>query len=117
MTDFQTEKTHTARIPHRCVFCRCTIPAGTKYVKLAGRWMGDFYSGKGHPDCRELWNALYADWSDPWEGMAWDIPEVLGDSGDMYAMQEALDTQRGFLPHAVNRVEFRLRYWLDGGDA
>ena len=113
MSDFQSDTTHTARTPHRCVFCLCTIPAGTIYLKIAGRWQEDFYSGKGHPDCRQLWNALYDDWADSCEGMVWDITEVFTESGEMTAAQDALDDQRGFLPHAVNSLEFRLRYWLE----
>lgn len=114
MSDFQSETTHTARTPHRCAHCRCQIAAGSAYVKMAGRWQGDFYSGKAHPDCRALWSALYADWSDPWDGMGWDLAEVFLDCGDKEATQDALDAQRGFLPHAVNRIELRMRHWLNG---
>lgn len=111
MTAFQARTTHTARKTHRCEYCRSTIPVGTQYVRMAGKWEGDFYNGSGHIDCRQLWLALYDEWA--WdEGMAWDICEVFTESGEILAAQEALDAQRGFLPHAVNRIEFRLRDWL-----
>jgi hypothetical protein len=112
---FQSRSEHTARKPHRCEYCRQTIPAGERYAKMAGKWEGDFYAGKGHLDCRGLWLELYNDWS--WdEGMPWDIAEVFTESGEMLEAQSALDAKRGFFPHAVNRIEFQLRDWLDWGD-
>ncbi len=110
--DFQSFTTRTARIPHRCVYCRGTIPAGTKYLAIAGKWQGDFCSGKGHIDCRELWNSLFDDWGDPYDGMAWDICEVFADTGETVEAQLALNECRGLYPHAVNRIEFRLRDWF-----
>jgi hypothetical protein len=44
--------------------------------------------------------------------MLWDLTEVLSESGDKIAAQGALDAQRGYFPHAVNRLEFRLRDWF-----
>jgi hypothetical protein len=112
MGDFQSETTHSARRPHRCAFCRCAIPSGGIYLKITGRWQGDFYSDKGHTDCRELWNSIYNQWADDWDGMVFDITEVFTDSGEVEAAQDTLNKHRGFFPHAVNRVEFRLRKWL-----
>jgi hypothetical protein len=112
MSDFQSETLHVARVSHRCAHCRCAIPAGSQYIKIAGRWQGDFYSGKAHHDCRNLWNELYADWSDPWGGMPWDIPELFSESGDVGGVQAELDARRGFVPHAVTRIELRLRWFL-----
>lgn len=112
MSDFQSVTTHTARKPHRCAYCRSTIPEGATYLKLAGRWRGDFYTGKGHQDCRALWSALFDDWGD-WEfGMGWDLAEVFNESGEIGATKQALNANRGLFPHAVNRIEFRLRDWL-----
>lgn len=112
---FQSRSEHTARKPHCCAYCHQTIPAGARYVKMAGKWEGDFFSGRGHIDCRELWLALYDGWA--WdEGMPWDITEVFTESGEIGEAQQALNAQRGFFPHAVNRIEFALRYWLDWDD-
>ena len=111
MSDFQSVTTHTARTPHRCVYCRSAIAVGASYVKLAGRWQGDFFTGKGHQDCRELWNSLFGDWAHD-EGMDWNICEVFTESDEIRATQEALNSRRGLFPHAVNRIEFRLRDWL-----
>lgn len=113
MTSFSSERTVTARKPHRCEVCRQTITIGTRYRQVAGRHDGDFCYGRMHPDCRALWHALFDDWGDPWEGMAWDLSEVMCDSGEVVGAQRSLDAQRGFFPHAVNRLEFRLRGWLN----
>jgi hypothetical protein len=111
---FSCVTTHTARKVHRCEYCRGSIPIGTRHVKLAGKWEGDFYSGRGHEDCRQLWHALYNEFAGD-EGMAWDLPEVLTDWMPHEA-QQSLDAQRGYFPHAVNRIEFRLRNWIDVAD-
>ena len=110
--DFQSFTTQTAITQHHCVYCRRTIPAGTKYLAMAGKWQGEFYSGKGHIDCRDLWNSLCDGWGDPYEGMAWDICEVFAEAGETVEAQLALNARRGLYPHAVNRIEFRLRDWF-----
>lgn len=107
---FSSVTKHTARKAHRCEYCRKTIPVGTLHVKIAGKWYGDFHSGRGHEDCRDLWHALYDEYASD-EGMAWDLCEVLTE-GEPFEVQASLDAQRGFFPHAVNRIEFRLRDWL-----
>ena len=101
-----------ARRPHRCAFCRRTIEIGDVHFKISGKWDGDFYSKRGHSDCRSLWEALFDDWGDPFDGMDYDLSHVFADSGDDRAAQEALDHWRGHFPHAVTRVEFTLRNWL-----
>lgn len=111
MNSFQSVTTHTAHKPHRCNYCRSTIATGTPYLKIAGRWQGDFYSGKGHQDCRALWHRLYFDWAHD-EGMDWNLAEVLTESCERVKAAEALNFWRGDFPHAVNRLEFRLRDWL-----
>ena len=115
MNYFQAVSTHTARKAHRCDYCGSRIPVGTVYAKMVGKWEGEFYEGKGHADCRDLWSALYDEWAYD-EGMPWDISEVFVESGEIHAAQEALDTQRGRFPHAVNRIEFRLLNWLTWDD-
>ena len=114
---FRSETKHTARKAHRCDYCRGTIPAGTAYLNISGKWQGDFYSARGHTDCRDLWLALYDEYADHGEGMAFDLPEVISDLVSPPEAQESLDAQRGYFPHAVNRIEWSLRRWLADDDA
>lgn len=114
---FRSETEYASRKPHRCDYCRGTIPAGTRYLKIAGEWQGDFYSARGHIDCRDLWNALYDEYADHGEGMAFDLPVVLREAVSPCEAQESLDTHRGYFPHAVNRIEWRLRDWLSEDEA
>lgn len=53
MSSFCSEKTITARKPHRCSACLQPINAGEKYLRDAGVSDGDFWSSAYHPDCRE----------------------------------------------------------------
>jgi hypothetical protein len=43
--------------------------------------------------------------------MSFDLCEVLN-GWSPFEVQESLDSQRGFTPHAVNRLEWQLRDWL-----
>ena len=113
MNNFASQTAVTGRKPHRCAFCRHAIPAGVQHIKLVGRWDGDFYAKRGHADCEKLWNRVFDNWGDPQDGMDFDLCEVFCDSGEKKGAQDELDAWRGFLPHAVNRVEFRLRDWLE----
>jgi hypothetical protein len=110
--DFHTSATVKARKQHRCEHCRAPILPGQTHHRIVGKWQGDFYAVRAHEDCHQLWNALFSDWGDPWDGMPYDLPELFADSCDKEAAQEALDCNRGHFPHAVCRVEYRLRYWL-----
>jgi hypothetical protein len=113
MTDFSTSRTIVARKSHRCEHCRQPIDPGVRHLQLAGKWQGDFYACRVHDDCNALWDHLFHDWGDPYDGMEYDLIEVLLASGELQAAQESLDARRGFLPHAVCRIEFRLRKWLE----
>jgi hypothetical protein len=110
---FATSYFVTARQAHRCACCRGWISPGTRYMKLVGKWQGDFYAERVHDDCYALWTALFDDWGDPYDGMPYDLTEVFTD-GRAHELEvvDALDAQRGFFPHAVCRIEFRLRKWL-----
>jgi hypothetical protein len=112
---FATSTHHTARKSHRCAVCRGWIESGTRHLKLVGKWDGKFYAERAHDDCYALWTALFQDYGDPTYGMPYDLTDVFADSGERENVQVALDTQRGFLPHAVNRLEFRMT-WLHKGD-
>jgi hypothetical protein len=111
MTYFATHKYITGRKWHRCAFCQCSIQPETVHLKMAGNWGGDFYSNRGHVDCELLWNALFAEYGDASEGMRFNLCTVLT-SWEPCEVQESLDAQRGFTPHAVNRLEWMLRDWL-----
>jgi hypothetical protein len=113
---FATSYFVTARKAHRCACCRGWISPGTRHLKLVGKWQEGFYAERVHDDCYALWTALFDDWGDPYDGMPFDLPEMFLDSGDWQAVQEALDCQRGFFPHAVCRIEYRLRKWLTGDE-
>ena len=111
---FTADTERTARKPYWCDICRGRIAPGTRYLSMAGKSMyGDFHAGRAHIDCKQLWGAAYADWGDPYDGMLWDLSEVFSESGDRPAVREALNYHRGHFPHAVNRLEYRLRHWLE----
>ena len=113
MTWFSHEATVTARKPHWCEYCCCQIPVGTLHVKMAGKWGGDFCAGRGHSDCKELWDKMFDEYGDPNDGMPWNLPEHISDMVSPFEAQASLDHWRGFYPHAVNRIEFRLRNWME----
>ena len=110
---FNYERPTTARKAHRCAHCRGRIAPGETYLRVAGNDVyGDFMAFKAHTDCRALWHDMFDDWGDWNDGMDLDLAVVLSESGDLPAVREALNHHRGFFPHAVCRIEFRLRYWL-----
>lgn len=109
---FQTNRTVKSRKAHRCAHCRSFIPTGTPHIYTVGKFHGDFYAERAHEDCRVLWSALFSDWGDPYDGMAYDLIDLFTDSGDKDAVSEALGENRGYFPHAVCRIEYRLRHWL-----
>lgn len=113
---FATSLHVTARKAHRCACCGHVMQPGTRHLKMVGKWQGDFYADRLHDDCYALWTALFDDWGDPSDGMPYDLVEMFRDSGDTHAVQEACDFHRGSFPHAVCRIEFRLRRWLEGDD-
>lgn len=114
MTTFACERRPRAAKLHRCAVCGCAIQKGARHVHSVGRFDGDFYSERLHADCHGLWGALFSDWGDPCEGMAYDLVALFLDSGDAEAVRAALDANRGHFPHAVARIGFQLRFWLDG---
>ena len=88
------------------------IPVGLRHEITVGKWEGDFYAMRTHTDCPGLWLMLRDlagyEYS---EGSDWDIAEMMGYPGTAET-QGMLDHCRGFYPHAVNRMEFRLRAYL-----
>lgn len=117
MGDFSTEVKRKARKSHRCECCRQAIVAGSEYLSLSGVWQGDFHHSRQHIDCRSLWNAVFDHWGDPWDGMAYDLVWVFLDQGDRTETQAELNAHRGFWPHAVNRMEWAMRDWLQDDEA
>ena len=95
------------RTPHRCKYCLSTIPAGSTCQKEVGVWEGDFYAGYGHLDCRALWRDLFTIYSDPYDGMAWDLCEVIGGDESREIVQAEYDHYRGRYPHVICRLELR----------
>lgn len=116
MTFQNTTAVGAARKKHVCECCWSPIPPGSPYLRLSGKWEGDFYDSSQHGDCRALWNALYNEWADLGEGMAFDLIGVFQDTGESQLAQESLNKWRGHFPHAVTRLEHRMRDWLEDGD-
>lgn len=114
---FATSTHQTARKPHRCAICRRGISVGTRHLKLVGKWQGDFYAERAHDDCYAMWSDMFDDFGDPIDGMPYDLTEVF-ESYSRDEVQVELDARRGVFPHAVNRVEFTMRKWLEpeGGE-
>lgn len=108
---FHSDTKTKARKHHTCGMCGRTIPKGTTYLRQAGVYDGDFYSNKAHEDCAEMWQRVYHDFCYD-EGMPWDFKEVLQDGFSAEEAQESLDDYRGYFPHVVCRLEFRLEKWL-----
>lgn len=109
---FQACTTHTARKAHRCAHCGSQIAPGSRYIKTVGRFDGDFFAERTHVDCSGLWHALFLDWGDPYDGMAFDLLDVLPACGCADVVVAELNAYRGHFPHAVCRIEHRLRKWL-----
>jgi hypothetical protein len=110
--DFYTVRSMKSRKPRVCEHCGHLIPAGITHDYVTGKWEGDFFSAHRHPDCYSLWIMLHdlAGYA-PWESADFDIAEMMGYPGQDET-QGMLDHCRGFFPHAVNRMEFRLREYL-----
>lgn len=52
--DFEAVRTQRARKALRCEECRCEVPAGEAYVRMAGCWDGDFFTDKVCTACYDL---------------------------------------------------------------
>lgn len=57
---FQHRQMVKARKPHQCESCRRWVPAGERYVAMAGKWDGDFYATKLCQGCESLWELIWA---------------------------------------------------------
>lgn len=53
MDQFFGESTCRAIKQHRCDSCQKPILVGEEYIRMAGKYEGEFWSGKNHPECRK----------------------------------------------------------------
>lgn len=58
--DFSTTDTMKARKPHRCYECGDAIQPGDRYVRVAGKWEGDFATFTRCLTCSAWMQALFA---------------------------------------------------------
>ena len=111
--DFHNETLGVARKNYKCEHCAKLIAAGASHTKVAGKFDGEFYSVRVHSDCHQLWGKVFENWGDPYDGMPYRFSDVFVESGDPIGSQAELDEWRGLFPHAVCRVEFHLRKFLE----
>ena len=81
--NFCSEKSRTARKQHLCDGCLQLIHKGEAYLKIAGKWDGDFATAKYHKECRELEAKLNSETSSlpdeyyPLHEMVWEDKSIL----------------------------------------
>lgn len=63
--DFHSSSERRARKPYRCEEGRCTISPGEQYVRVAGVWEGEFYSGRFCRRCTTMR-------AEAWSAFSWD---------------------------------------------
>lgn len=70
--EFQTERTHTARQPHKCLECRRVIEAGNQYIRRSGKFDGRMYADCFCLPCEEIRDAFTEDvgYGELWESLA-----------------------------------------------
>ena len=91
MSDLLTFHYPVARKAHVCDVCGCTIPKGQKHHYQTVAYDGTVSAWRTHSDCAE---------------MHWHHND--GRAGDDQCDDYYLNEYRGFWPHAVNRIEFRV---------
>ena len=77
MCEFNRRSEHVAAKRHICDICIRAIPKGESYVNEVSKspdW--DFFTVKMHHDCEAIFWAAYANYGDPWDGLAYE--EALG---------------------------------------
>jgi len=107
MGDFECETpVKSLRKQKVCEMCKTTIPVGSPAIHTAQVFDGEFYSHTVHQDCREAWNWFYATcgFDDP---VTWDIFEAFMAENFNEGI-DLLNAARGYFPHVVNRIEFRM---------
>lgn len=105
---FQSARTiKNPRKPHRCDYCGSKIPKRVSHYKEAGVWEGDFYTIRGHHDCRALWLDVFSIYGDPYDGMPLDLCEVIAGDEGREIVQAEYNLWRGHYPHAICRLELR----------
>lgn len=99
------------RKAHQCDNCRQPIDAGQPSVLSSGIHDGDFYSWRVHPECDELWLAVYSDVDvRQYEGMDIDTLEALGLGSD--EIVPVLTEYAKDHPVAVERLMVTVRKWI-----
>ncbi len=61
MMEFYEQKEHRARKPHKCEMCGGEIKPGELYSCETGKWDGDFFVRKMHPECVAVLNEYCAE--------------------------------------------------------
>jgi hypothetical protein len=95
---FQTETRHIAAKAHTCDYCGQRIITGSLYAKTAGKFDGEFYTARGHADCKAMWDEVHPLWADDTGRMDFDLRKACDDF-------DALLLWRGSYPHVICRIE------------
>lgn len=54
MLEFSNESCHTSRKVHSCTLCDEIIPVKTQYIRLSGKYDGQFFDDCYHTHCRQI---------------------------------------------------------------
>src|SRR5678816_828503 len=103
-----TEKTPTARKPHRCTECKDEIPAGAKYELISGIWDGRPERYKTCLLCVEIRNHFAC-------GNGWLFGHLWSDLADNFFpdMKAGGPCMHGLSPEAKARLFERRTAWAE----
>ena len=84
MPQFYNETNATARKPHKCCECDRVIPTGEKYLRIEGKWDGDFLTFKQCTHCVALyrWFQVVCGGS-TLSGLAYDLVDHWDEYGEL----------------------------------
>jgi len=106
MTFQSIAKVKACKKAHWCEYCGTRIEIGDPSLKISGVWDGDFYSVRGHVECESFWHVVFKDYGDPYDGMQYNLLEVLSDNADDRVAD--LKAWEKDFPIAVGRLLSRL---------